>query len=84
MADLKECVICLNDYGPGETPDGEIKTLGNWKKSLTCSMKCKAIYCAQGNRDRAAVLKAEQERCRDLHRKWWKRFCFGRTRQVLP
>jgi len=79
MNDFKECVICLKDYGPGETPDGEFKTKGNWNKSVTCSAKCKAEYCARGNRDRAKVARIEQERCERLHRVFWQKFVFGRV-----
>jgi len=76
MNDKKPCEVCQNEYGPGITPDGEIKTKGNWENSKTCCNACKAIYCARGNHERAEALKKERERCRVLHLTWWKKFVF--------
>jgi hypothetical protein len=79
MTETKTCLICENEYGPGLTPDGDIKTKYNWQRSVTCSAACKAIYCGQGNHERAEAARLKRQDGLNKHKIWWKRFCFPNT-----
>jgi len=74
----KKCVICKEFYSPGITPEGEIKTKGNWEKSITCSLKCKAVYCAQGNARRAEEERIKKADMKARFNRYWPKFVFGK------